>query len=38
MPRRWRTLRRFAWFVLLWGAGVAAVGAAAMVIRAALHP
>jgi hypothetical protein len=29
--------RRLAWFVFLWLAGVAAVSAAALVIRWALH-
>ena len=32
------TIRRLGWFVALWIAGVAAVGAVAMVIRMILAP
>lgn len=33
---RGRTLTRLLWFALLWGAGVAAVGAVALLIRTML--
>ncbi|MBC7138702.1 MAG: DUF2474 family protein [Defluviimonas sp.] len=36
MPGAGGWLRRIAWFVALWLAGVAAVGAAALVIRLAI--
>jgi hypothetical protein len=32
------TIRRLAWFVGLWGAGVVAVGMVGLAIRAVLHP
>jgi hypothetical protein len=32
------TIRRLAWFVGLWAAGVAAVGLVGLAIRLALHP
>jgi hypothetical protein len=32
------TIRRLAWFVGLWAAGVAAVGVVGLAIRAVLHP
>jgi hypothetical protein len=32
------TIRRLAWFVGLWAAGVAAVGLVGLAIRAVLHP
>jgi len=32
------TIRRLAWFVGLWAAGVATVGIVGLAIRAVLHP
>ena len=32
------TIRRLAWFVGLWAAGVAAVALVGLAIRAVLHP
>jgi hypothetical protein len=32
------TIRRLAWFVALWAAGVAAVALVGLAIRLALHP
>jgi hypothetical protein len=32
------TIRRLAWFVGLWAAGVAALGVVGLAIRAVLHP
>lgn len=36
MPRR--SLKRLLWFVAMWAAGVAAVGALSLAIRAVLAP
>jgi hypothetical protein len=32
------TIRKLAWFVGLWAAGVAALGVVGLAIRAVLHP